>query len=79
MADVLGDDSTEPRSLDDETAVDFLADLSDDGSNVFAFSIAIRPDHEVCCASCFSDEIGLDSEVVFVLSRRRVSRSQEER
>jgi hypothetical protein len=41
--------------------------LSDDGSNVFAFSIAIRPDHEMRRPSRLGLQIRLNAAVVVVL------------
>jgi hypothetical protein len=48
-----GYDGAEPSSLDDDVAIAVSADICDLLTDMFPFSITIRPDHDHISTSCF--------------------------
>lgn len=53
LVDLCGDDGAETRTLHPDTRVGFAADCHDLGSNVFAFAIAVGPNHQQVCSTRF--------------------------
>lgn len=59
-----GDDGTEPGSRNKDVTVGLATDRDDFGANVFAFPIAICPDHQSVRTTSLGLQVALDSLVV---------------
>lgn len=70
-ADSRGNDGGEAGALDDNVWFRLAADLRDHRADELAFSVAIRPDHEVRRLASFGEEVRFDAPVLSVLPLRK--------
>lgn len=61
------DDRTEPCALDDDVGLGFATDLGHDRPDVFALTVAVRPDHQVRRVTSLGEEVRLDALMVCIL------------